>query len=81
MQISKTLLILINRYWEELLSMIQRGEIDPLRMVSHRVKLEEIDKAYYKFDERMPGMQKIFVQTKFSAPPTPGSPSLTTLKM
>ncbi len=66
------------RYWEKLLKMIEKGEIDPLRMVSHRVKLEELDILYHKFDEKVNGIQKVYVQTEFSAPPALGSPSLTT---
>jgi len=58
--------------------MIQSGEIDPLKMVSHRVKVEDLDKVYYEFDKRAEGMQKVFVETKFSAPPCEGSPQLTT---
>lgn len=60
--------------------MIESGEIDPLKMVSHRVKVEELDTVYYKFDEKADGMQKVFVQTRFSAPAAAGSPSLTTYK-
>jgi threonine dehydrogenase-like Zn-dependent dehydrogenase len=67
-------------YWEKLLKMIESGEIDPLKMVSHRVLLDELDVVYYKFDKKEDGMQKVFVQTKFSAPATPGSPPLTTYK-
>jgi len=72
----------VHMYWEKLLGMIQSGEIDPLKMVSHRVDLAELDTVYYKFDERNPkdGLQKVFVQTKFSAPPAPGAPKLTTWK-
>jgi len=64
-------------YWEKLLKMIQDGTIDPLKMVSHRVRLEDTDKVYYKFEEKADGMQKVFVQTKFSDAPAPGTPSLT----
>ena len=60
--------------------MIQSGEIDPYKMLSHRVKVEELDTVYYKFEDKADGMQKVFVQTKFSAPPAPGTPSLTTYK-
>jgi threonine dehydrogenase-like Zn-dependent dehydrogenase len=70
----------VQKYWEHLLKMIQSGELEPLNMVSHRVLLEELDVVYKKFDERMPGMQKVFVQTKFSNPPCKGSPKLTTFK-
>ncbi|KZF24773.1 GroES-like protein [Xylona heveae TC161] len=72
----------VHLYWEKLLSMIEKGEIDPLRMVSHRVSLDDLDTIYHKFDkrDRADGLQKIFVQTKFSAPPSPGSPQLTRFK-
>jgi len=70
----------VHMYWEKLLEMVEKGEIDPLKMVSHRVKLEEIDDVYYKFEAKEDGMQKVFVQTRFSAPPAAGSPSLTTYK-
>ncbi|KAF2401868.1 GroES-like protein [Trichodelitschia bisporula] len=68
----------VHKYWHELLTMIQEGKIDPLKMVSHRVRVEDLDKVYYKFDKKEDGMQKVFVQTKYSAPPCEGSPPLTT---
>jgi len=67
----------VHKYWEELLKKIESGEIDPLKMVTHRVRVEDLDKVYYKFDKKEDGMQKVFVQTRFSASPAPGSPSLT----
>lgn len=66
------------KYWEDLLKKIQTGELDPLQMVSHRVKLEQMDQVYYKFDAREDSMQKVFVETRFSAPACAGSPELTT---
>ncbi|KAK0386429.1 hypothetical protein NLU13_6266 [Sarocladium strictum] len=68
----------VQKYWEELLEMIQKGKLDPLQMVSHRVRLEDLDKVYYKFEQREDGMQKVFVETKFSFPAAKGSPALTT---
>ncbi|KAG4430695.1 hypothetical protein IFR05_013828 [Cadophora sp. M221] len=70
----------VHLYWDKLCKMIESGEIDPLKMVTHRVLLEELDDVYYKFEKKEDGMQKVFVQTKFSAPPAPGSPALTTYK-
>ncbi|CAG8984262.1 hypothetical protein HYALB_00010518 [Hymenoscyphus albidus] len=70
----------VHMYWEKLLKMIESGEIDPLKMVTHRVDVSELDTIYYKFEKKEDGMQKVFVQTKFSAPPCKGSPSLTTYK-
>lgn len=68
----------VHMYWEELLKKVQSGEIDPLKMVTHRVRVEDLDKVYYKFEKKEDHMQKVFVQTKFSAPPAKGSPELTT---
>lgn len=67
----------VHKYWEELLGQIQAGTLDPLQMVSHRVRVEDLDKVYYKFEAREDGMQKVFVETKFSHPACVGSPPLT----
>lgn len=67
----------VHLYWEKLLKMVESGEIDPLRMVTHRMRLEDMETVYHKYDKREDGIQKIFVQTKFSNAPAPGSPSLT----
>ncbi|EDN02712.1 hypothetical protein HCAG_00576 [Histoplasma mississippiense (nom. inval.)] len=66
----------IQKYWEHLLSLVKSGELDPLQMVSTRVKLEDLDLLYRMCDERKKGIQKVFVQTKFSKEPCPGSPAL-----
>ncbi|CAM1501188.1 Fc.00g103500.m01.CDS01 [Cosmosporella sp. VM-42] len=68
----------VHKYWNELLDMIKAGKLDSLQMVSHRVRLEDLDKVYYKFEAREDGMQKVFVETKFSFPKAAGSPALTT---
>jgi len=67
----------VHKYWEEMLEMIQKGEVDPGQMISHRVRLEDLDKVYYKFDNKEDGMQKVFAQTKFSFPASKESPVLT----
>lgn len=66
----------VHKYWEELLELIQKGTIDPLKMVTHRVDIEDLAAVYDKFEKKEDGMQKVFVQTKFSAPPASGSPAL-----
>lgn len=58
--------------------MIEDGQIDPLKMVTHRVRVDQLDKVYYKFEKKEDGMQKVFAETKFSFPPCEGSPKLTT---
>jgi threonine dehydrogenase-like Zn-dependent dehydrogenase len=66
----------VHMYWEKLLKMIQSGEIEPLKMVSHRVLIDDLDTVYGMFERKEDGMQKVFVQTKFSDPPCAGSPAL-----
>jgi threonine dehydrogenase-like Zn-dependent dehydrogenase len=66
----------VHKYWKELLQMIEKGELDPMQMVSHRVALEDLDKVYFKFDAKEDAMQKVFVETKFSLPKAPGCPEV-----
>ncbi|KAH8602044.1 hypothetical protein B0O99DRAFT_680193 [Bisporella sp. PMI_857] len=54
----------VHMYWEELLKMIESGEIGPLKMDSHRVDISELKEAYYKFEKKEDGMQKVFVADK-----------------
>lgn len=70
----------VHLYWEKLLGMIQEGTIDPYAMLSHRVDVAEMDAVYDIFNKRGDHMQKVFVQTRFSDPPAPGTPELTTYK-
>ncbi|PGH12977.1 hypothetical protein AJ79_03950 [Helicocarpus griseus UAMH5409] len=70
----------VQKYWEHLLSMIENGKLEPLHMVSHRVKLEDADLLYRLYDERNQGIQKVYIQTKFSKEPCPGSPALVDLE-
>jgi threonine dehydrogenase-like Zn-dependent dehydrogenase len=70
----------VHKYWEEILEMIKKDEIDPTIMLTHRIPLEDLAKAYKVFDERKEsiGMMKIFVETKFSGPVRAG-PALSRL--
>lgn len=68
----------VHLYWEKLLKKIADDEIHPLNMVTHRFRIEDVDKVYMDYDKRKEGIQKVFVQTRFSAPPCEGSPALTT---
>ncbi|KAJ5104716.1 hypothetical protein NUU61_002063 [Penicillium alfredii] len=69
----------VQKYWKHLMGLIQTQKINPLDMVTHRVRLEEMERVYALFDQRDQGMQKVFVQTKYSASPSPGAPALTEL--
>lgn len=66
----------VHKYWEELMALIQENKINPLNMVSHRLRLEDIEKVYEAFDRRDEGMQKIFLETKHSSPPVLEGPKL-----
>lgn len=68
----------VHKYWEDLLEDIKTGELDPLQMVSHRYRIEDIDKVYYAFESKKDGIQKVFIETKFSLPACEGSPKLST---
>lgn len=70
----------VQKYWKDILKMIQDNEIDPLMMVTHRIKLDETAIAYQQFDKKENGIVKVFIETKFSQPPSPGAPTLTSLK-
>ncbi|KAL2257432.1 hypothetical protein VTK26DRAFT_181 [Humicola hyalothermophila] len=69
----------VQKYWEGLLAKIQQGQLDPTQMLSHRFRLEDMDKVYHKFDAKDDSMQKVFVETKFSFPRAEGTPELTIL--
>lgn len=46
-------------------------------MITHRVPLEDMAKLYQAFDNRIAGLEKVFVETRFSSPPAPGCPVTT----
>lgn len=66
----------VHLYWEKLLQMIREGKTDPSMMLTHRCDVEDMEQVYDVFDRRADGMQKVFVQTRFSDPPLQGSPGL-----
>lgn len=57
----------VHRYWEEILNdYIRTKKFDINLILTHRFPLEEMDQLYAKFDKRVPGLLKTFVETKFS---------------
>nr|KIR45870.1 hypothetical protein I312_04840 [Cryptococcus bacillisporus CA1280] len=67
----------VHLYWEEILhDYVMTGKFDTKFVISHRVDLEDFPQLYNKFDRRVAGVEKVFVQTKASAPPTKGFPPL-----
>ncbi|KAJ8596957.1 GroES-like protein [Rhizopogon salebrosus TDB-379] len=68
----------VHKYWKEILhDYIMTGKFDPKFMISHRVPLEDMANLYAAFDKRIGGVEKVFVETRFSSPPSAGSPKLT----
>jgi len=70
----------VQRYWKDLLKKVESGEFDPTIILSHRFSIEEFRELYEAFDKKEMGIMKTFVQTKFSAPPAPGTPALSSFK-
>lgn len=66
----------VHRYWEHLLDLIRKGDIEPLDMLTHRVRFEQMAKLYDLFSKRKMGLQKVFVETRNSAAASPGTPQL-----
>lgn len=65
----------VHLYWKELLDeYIIPGKFDPTFMITHRVPIEDTAKLYEAFDKRVGGVEKVFIETKFSAPPSLGCP-------
>jgi threonine dehydrogenase-like Zn-dependent dehydrogenase len=69
----------VQRYWKELLEMVENGDADPTIMLTHRFRLEDIDKAYKLQEQRAEGLVKCFVETRFSGKRADGTPELTSL--
>ncbi|KIJ23349.1 hypothetical protein M422DRAFT_276091 [Sphaerobolus stellatus SS14] len=67
----------VHLYWEEILNdYIIPGKFDPTFMITHRVPMEDMAALYSSFDKHQNGVEKVFVQTKFSSPPMQGTPDL-----
>lgn len=70
----------VHLYWEELMEMLKDGTFDTSYMVSHRCDVEQFPELYDAFQKRLPGLEKVFVQTKYSSPPSKGYPQLSNVK-
>ncbi|KAF9553316.1 GroES-like protein [Agrocybe pediades] len=68
----------VHMYWKEIMNdYIKTGKFDPAFIVTHRVPLEDMPLLYYAFYTRQSGVEKVFVETKFSSPPSAGFPTTT----
>jgi len=72
----------VQKYWKEILTKyIQTGKLDNAfkTILTHRLEFEEIPKVYKHFDAKQHGIIKAFIQTRFSGPPDPILPTLSSL--
>ncbi|QRV77096.1 Zinc-binding dehydrogenase [Ceratobasidium sp. AG-Ba] len=68
----------MHKYWEEILNdYIIPGKFDPTFMITHRVPIDNMVKLHVAFDKRIDGVEKVFVEIKFSNPPSKGCPATT----
>lgn len=49
---------------QEILRLIEKGEIDTTPLITHRFPLSEIDKAYYIFENKLDGVIKVAIYNK-----------------
>jgi threonine dehydrogenase-like Zn-dependent dehydrogenase len=52
----------VHRYMAPLLERIQRGDLDPSFVITHRLRLEEAPRAYTMFRDKLDGCEKVVLQ-------------------
>jgi threonine dehydrogenase-like Zn-dependent dehydrogenase len=52
----------MHKYMKPLLECIERGEIDPTFVVTHRIKLEEVPAMYKTFRDKKDGCIKVVIK-------------------
>jgi len=62
------------KYWKTCIEHMRKGEFDPLAVVTHAFPFEKIEDAYVRFDKKMGGIIKTFLQTRFSPKRIAGPP-------
>ncbi|KAI4523718.1 GroES-like protein [Schizophyllum commune Tattone D] len=69
------------RYWETILNdYIRTGKFDTSFVVTHRIPLDDIVPFYDIFNNRQADVEKVFIETQFSSPPSKGFPATTRVK-
>ena len=49
----------VHRYMQPLLDRIQRGEIDPTFVITHRMRLDEAPRGYRIFNDKLENCEKV----------------------
>jgi len=55
----------VQKYWKDLLKLIESGTLDPSSIYTHRLDLSAASDAYKSFKEREDEMVKVILKTKF----------------
>lgn len=53
----------VQRYMKPLLQRIQKGEIDPTFVITHRMKLEDAPRGFEMFNDKLDSCEKIVLKT------------------
>jgi len=61
-----------HKYADDCLKHIQEGRFNPLDVVTHRFPFEKAAEVYQRFDKKLGGIEKVFLETRFSAPRAAG---------
>ncbi|KAF9059193.1 hypothetical protein BDP27DRAFT_1371752 [Rhodocollybia butyracea] len=70
------------KYWKvSFQDYIIPGKFDATFMITHRVPIDYIAKHYSAFDSCIDGVEKVFVETQFLAPPSKGCPRTIKVKI
>lgn len=54
--------VFVQKYWKDLLKMLQKGDVDPTFLVTHDMPLERGDEAYQIFDKKVQDSLKILLR-------------------
>lgn len=57
-----------------------RVDVPHFSVITHRVPFEDMQALYEAFDKRQSGVEKVFVETRFSSPAAPGCPKTSRVK-
>lgn len=55
----------MQRYCKTLLEKVEKKELDPRVVITHKLPLEEVAKAYKIFNDKEDGCVKVVLHTKF----------------
>jgi threonine dehydrogenase-like Zn-dependent dehydrogenase len=54
--------VFVQKYWHDILKMLQKGDIDPSFLITHDMSLEKADEAYDIFDRKSQESMKILLR-------------------